>query len=50
MLKLGEELKKRGYEAKTIYTKVDYKPSDILKDNNKEYDLIVCCGGDRNIK
>ena len=45
-----KELEKRGYDAKTVYTKVDYKPTDILKDNNKQWDLIVCCGGDRNIK
>ncbi len=44
--KIIKNFEKRGYEAKTVYTKVDYKPSDILKDNNKEWDLIVCCGGD----
>lgn len=37
---------KRGYEAKTIYTKIDYKPADIIKDNKEKWDLIVCCGGD----
>ena len=48
--KIIKNFEKRGYDTKTIYTKVDYKPSDILKDNKKECDLIVCCGGDRNIK
>ena len=41
---------KRGYIAKTVYTKVDYKPADILKDNNENYDLIVCCGRRWDIK
>jgi len=44
--KIIKNFEKKGYQAKTIYTKVDYKPSDILKDNSKEWDLIVCCGGD----
>ena len=47
--KIIKNFEKRGYEAKTVYTKVDYKPAD-LEDNNKKWDLIVCCGGDRNIK
>ncbi len=41
-----KNFEKKGYNAETIYTKIDYKPSDILRDNNKEWDLIVCCGGD----
>ena len=46
--KIIRNFEKRGYQAKTIYTKANYKPSDILKSNNGKYDLIVCCGGDRN--
>lgn len=48
--KIIKNFEKRGYEAETVYTRIDYKPSDILKDSNKEWDLIVCCGGDRNSK
>ena len=48
--KIIKNFKKRGYNTKTVYTKVDYKPSDILNEYNKKWDLIVCCGGDRNIK
>ena len=48
--KIIKNFEKRGYKAKTVYTKPDYKPSDILKDYKSEWDLIVCCGGDRNIK
>ena len=48
--KIIKNFEKRGYEAKTVYTKIDYKPQDILKQDNEEWDLIVCCGGDRNIK
>lgn len=48
--KIIKNFEKRGYRAKTIYTKINYKPSDIIKDNNKDWNLIVCCGGDRNTK
>lgn len=48
--KIIKNFTKKGYNIKTVYTKIDYKPTDILKDNNKEWNLIVCCGGDRNIK
>jgi len=48
--KIVKNFEKRGYYTKTVYTKINYKPSDILKDYNKDWDLIVCCGGDRNIK
>ena len=44
--KIVKNFKKRGYETKTVYTKADYNPSDILKDYNNKWDLIVCCGGD----
>ena len=44
--KIVKNFEKRGYNAKTIYTKVNYKPSDILKENNTDWDLVVCCGGD----
>lgn len=44
--KIIKNFEKKGYEAKTVYTRIDYKPSDIIKDSNKEWDLIVCCGGD----
>lgn len=44
--KIIKNFEKREFEAKTVYTKKDYKPSDILKDNKKNWDLIVCCGGD----
>lgn len=37
---------KRGYKVTTEYTKTDYKPSDILKRYHRNWDLIVCCGGD----
>ena len=47
--KIVKNFEKRGYHTKTVYTRIDYKPSDIIKDN-KEWDLIVCCGGDRNTK
>jgi len=48
--KIIKNFGKRGYNTETIYTKPDYKPADILKDNNKDWDLIVCCGGDRHFK
>ena len=40
--KIIKNFEKKGYEAKTVYTKVDYKPSDILKDNTfvKRFKLI----------
>ena len=44
--KIVKNFEKRNYNVKTIYTKIDYKPYDILKDNKSEWDLIVCCGGD----
>ena len=44
--KIIKNFEKRDYGTKTVYTKPDYKPSDILKDNNEDWDLIVCCGGD----
>ena len=37
---------KRGYKAKTVFTKINYKPKNILNDNTEKWDLIVCCGGD----
>ena len=48
--KIIKNFEKRGYNAKTVYTKVDYKPQHILNEYNSKWDLIVCCGGDRNIK
>lgn len=48
--KIIKNFEKRGYETKTVCTKINYNPTNILKDNNKNWDLIVCCGGDRNIK
>ena len=48
--KIRKNFKKRGYNTKSAYTRIDYSPSDILRDNNKNWDLVVCCGGDRNIK
>ena len=48
--KIIKNFEKRGYNAKIVYTKLNYKPSNILKANNKNWDLVVCCGGDRNIK
>lgn len=48
--KIIKNFEKRGYKAKTVYTKIDYKPADILRDSKENWDLIVCCGGDRNIK
>ena len=50
LTKIIKNFEKRGYEAHTVFTKMNYKPSQILRDNNKEWDLIVCCGGDRNSK
>ena len=44
--KIIKNFEKRGYEAKTVYTEINYKPSDILKENSIDWDLIVCCGGD----
>ena len=44
--KIVKNFEKNEYKVKIVYTKVDYKPQDILKDNNKDWDLIVCCGGD----
>ena len=44
--KIIKNFEKSGYIAKTVYTKPDYKPSNILEDNNEEWHLIVCCGGD----
>ena len=44
--KIIKNFEKRGYKAKTVYTKINYKPSNILNDNNQDWDLIVCCGGD----
>lgn len=36
---------KQGYDIETCYTKLDYKPKDILKDNKDEkFDVIICCG------
>ena len=46
--KIIKNFQKRGYKAKTVYTKQDYKPSDILIKYCETWDLIVCCGGDRN--
>ena len=48
--KIIKNFEKRGYKARTIFTQVDYKPSQILKDNKNNWDLIVCCGGDRYFK
>ena len=48
--KIIKNFEKRAYKAKIVYTKINYKPASILKNNNKEWDLIVCCGGDRNFK
>lgn len=44
--KIIKNFENRGYETETIYTRIDYKPSDIIEDNKKDWDLIVCCGGD----
>lgn len=44
--KIIKNFEKRGYIAKTVYTKIDYKPADIIKDYDTNWDLIVCCGGD----
>ena len=48
--KIIKNFERRGYKAKTVYTKPNYKPSNILEDNKNNWNLIVCCGGDRNIK
>lgn len=48
--KIINNFKKHGYYAKTVYTKIEYKPKDILKEYGSSWDLIVCCGGDRNFK
>lgn len=48
--KIIKNFEKKGYKAKTVYTRADYKPKDIIKENQNKWDLIVCCGGDRNIK
>lgn len=44
--KIIKNFEKRGYDTETIYTRIDYKPSDIIKDSKSQWDLIVCCGGD----
>ena len=45
--KIIKNFSDEGYFIETCYTKVDYKPEDILKDHQSEkLDLIVCCGGD----
>ena len=44
--KIIKNFERRGYEVKTAYTKVDYKPADIMKKYDTKWDLIVCCGGD----
>ena len=46
--KITKNFEKRGYKVIIAYTKPDYKPSNILKDYKSEWNLIVCCGGDRN--
>ncbi len=45
--KIIKNFSDEGYYIETCYTKVDYKPGDILEDHKDEkIDLIVCCGGD----
>ena len=44
--KIIKNFEKRGYKTKTVNTKVDYKPADIINDYDTSWDLIVCCGGD----
>jgi len=35
-----------GYEVDVHYTKPNYKPAKIMREYNKNVDLIICCGGD----
>lgn len=37
---------RNGYKIKTVYTKINYKPEQILKEHGNNVDLVVCCGGD----
>ena len=48
--KIIKNFEKKGYKVEVVRTRINYKPSDILKKHNKKWDLVVCCGGDRNIK
>ena len=34
--KIIKNFEKRAYKAKIVYTKINYKPASILKNNNKE--------------
>ena len=38
--KIISNFKKRGYKVKTVFTEKKYKPADILKDNNKNLNLM----------
>lgn len=49
--KIVKNFSDEGYFIETCYTKLNYKPKQILKEHeNEKLDLVVCCGGDRNLK
>lgn len=44
--KITKNFEKQGYEIKTIYTRPNYTPTEIIRENNEKIDIIICCGGD----
>ena len=46
---IKEDLIKTGYKVDVKNTKKNYSAKDIIKDYNKNIDIVICCGGDGTV-
>lgn len=44
--KIVEEFQNNDYEVDTMYTKITNNATQIIEHYDKDFDLVVCCGGD----
>lgn len=35
-----------GFNVQTVYTRLDYSPTQILEKYGKDIEIVICCGGD----
>lgn len=46
---IKEDLIKTGYDVDIVYTKRDFSAKDIIKEYDKNIDIVICCGGDGTV-
>ena len=44
--KIIEEFEENNFEVDVMYTKITNNATQIIKNYDKDFDLVVCCGGD----